>query len=104
MTQTQPDDEPSRLLPYVSMVFPCVDVAGGLDPGADDLLDLKWDLKEPLTVVQLPEGGQFPFLVEQLYVYAHFTDGYGEFDLRVEMHRVLGSARVDPEGGITGGR
>ncbi len=103
-TASLEDDDRARQLPFVSLIFPCVDIAGGLDESTNDLLDLKWETKEPLTVVQLPLGGVFPYLVERLYVYVHVTDGYGEFDLRVEMYQILGSERVDPDGGIPGER
>jgi hypothetical protein len=70
-----------HVLPAVRLLFAC-------DDAIRDDHDEKWVLKHPWSTVMLPEGATFPFLAEELYIFALMTDGVGTFDLRVELWQV----------------
>jgi hypothetical protein len=75
-----------RVLPIVRMLFVCNDA---VFHQADDKANLwQWQLTEPLTSVRYPPGVMGNFDVEQLFLYAQFTQGVGEFDLCVQMQRI----------------
>jgi hypothetical protein len=63
------------------MIIPCEEVA--IDAEG------KWHVVNPRTAYQLPPGGRFPFQANQLPVYLQLVDGFGSFDIGVEMLRVM---------------
>jgi hypothetical protein len=67
-----------RVLPKVSLIFPCSEAVYDLDPEW-------WTLSDPWTVVLYPPGVHGNFDVPGFAVYAHLTDGVGEFELHIEM-------------------
>jgi hypothetical protein len=71
-----------RVAPIIRLMFVCDEAM--LDPDDD-----KWTLTNPWAVVGLPPDATFPFDVDELSVYAQFTDGVGVFDLAVEVRRVM---------------
>ena len=71
----------NSVLPTVRLLFAC-DHAEFL---ADDE---KWVLKNPWSVVALPEGAKFPFRVQEFWVYAQLVGGIGKVEAMVEMCEV----------------
>ena len=69
------------VVPTVRLIFAC--------DHADFLEDEeKWVLKHPWSVVALPEGAEFPFRVNELWVYAQLAGGIGTVEVMVEMCEV----------------
>ena len=71
----------TNVLPIVRLLFAC-------DAASLDLADDKWVLKNPWSVVMLPEGATFPFRADEFSVYTQLSDGLGEFELSVELRHV----------------
>ena len=67
-----------RVLPGVSLLLPCRDAVY-------DLAGLWWTVSDPWTVMAFPETVHGNFDFDEFWVYAHLTDGVGEFDLHIEM-------------------
>jgi hypothetical protein len=82
----------ARVLPSVPLLFPCEEAHH--DPQSGEVL-----VRNPWATVALPPGSSFPFDVEELWVYARFTDGVGTFRLSVEMRQ-----RYDDGSERAGGR
>ena len=69
-------------------VFPVVKLLFACDTAFADPMDAKWVLKNPWSVVMLPPGATFPFRAEDFRVYAHLTDGLGEFEVSVQLRHL----------------
>jgi len=70
----------ARVLPRVRLIFPCDDAVARSDG--------RWVLTNPRAILAVPAGIAFPVNVREMWVYAQFTDGVGEFDLAMEMRFV----------------
>ena len=78
-----------RVAPIVPLIFPC-------EFATLDLADEKWQLKQPLHFVRLPDDKSFPFRVDEFWLYAQLMYGLGEFNLSVQL--------IEQESGIIVGR
>ena len=72
---------PSSILPTVRLMFAC-------DHAEYLAEEEKWVLKNPWSVVALPEGAKFPFRVHEFWVYAQLAGGIGTVEVMVEMCEV----------------
>lgn len=70
-----------RVLSTVRLLFAC-------DSVARDEVEEKWILKNPWSIVALPEGASFPFDAEEIWLYAQLAEGIGEFQLAVEVRQL----------------
>ena len=75
-----------RVLPLVRLLVPC-------ELATIDLDDMKWELRDPLSVVTLPEGVKCPIRAESLWVFAILAEGIGEFDIHIEMRQLTEQGR-----------
>jgi hypothetical protein len=83
-------------LPIVRFLFPC-------DSAILDLADDKWSIKNPWHTVRIPRGIVRNFGQEVIWLFAHLTNGRGQFDLGIEIRRfvpgkslyVLGRSQVE---------
>lgn len=73
-----------KVPPNVRILLPCDGAI--LDPS-----DNRWLLKNPWGVRQLPLGTRFPIRAKNIWVYAQFAEGIGEFELVVEIRQLLDS-------------
>jgi hypothetical protein len=78
-----------RVPPLVRILLLCEDAA-------IDFETKECTLKNPWSVLELPEEASFPFRAEEFWAYAQLTDGVGQFDLQVEMRHAMadGSRRT----------
>jgi hypothetical protein len=67
-----------RLVPTARLFFPCEEATLDLETSA-------WHLVRPLHTAHPLPRGQFPFQVDELWVYAQLTDGVGKFNLSVQV-------------------
>ena len=64
--------------PIVRLFFPC-------DEAIFDIADEKWTLKNPWHTVAMPPGITANFYQEEIWLYAQFIGGVGEFYLSVHL-------------------
>jgi hypothetical protein len=84
----------ARSLPMAERVLPIVRLLFACDWAERDEVDEKWLLKNPWAVVSLPQGASFPFDAEEIWLYAQFAEGVGEFQLAVEIRQLRDDGSV----------
>lgn len=67
-----------RVVPTARLFFPCEEATRNTATGA-------WILTRPMHTAHPEPRGQFPFEVDELWVYAQLTDGVGKFNLTVQV-------------------